>query len=186
VLTSSIASEGALLSGTSQREVSKEATGGLLRQMGRRGVLIVKDVTTILSMSGDARDKVLSALREVFDGRWIRQLGTDGGKTLNWEGRIVVVGAVTTAWEKAHAVIATMGDRFVLVRMDSNGKSTRVSAGRQALSNTGSETQMRTELAKPRGNCWHLHGCDHHHREGKGHPAGCRRSGDACSYGGRV
>jgi Domain of unknown function (DUF3854) len=151
VLTSSIASEGSLLSGTSQREVSKDATGGLLPQMGSRGVLVIKDVTTILSMSGDARDKVLSAFREIYDGSWVRQLGTDGGKTLKWAGRIVTVGAVTTAWDKAHAVIATMGDRFVLVRMDSNGKDTRVSAGRQALSNTGSEIQMRAELAKAAG-----------------------------------
>jgi hypothetical protein len=151
VLTSSIASEGALLSGTSNKERAKDATGGLLRQMGERGVLAIKDVTTILAMSGDARDKVLSGLREVYDGKWFRDIGVDGGRRLTWEGRLAVVGAVTTAWDTHQSVIAMMGDRFVLVRMDSNGKRSRVSAGRQAIGNTGSEIQMRQELSDAAG-----------------------------------
>ena len=36
----------------------------------------------------------------------------------DWQGRLVVIGAVTTAWDRAHDVIAAMGDRFVIVRMD--------------------------------------------------------------------
>ena len=151
VLTSSIASEGALLSGTAKKERAKDATGGLLRQMGERGVLVIKDVTTILAMSGDARDKVLSGLREVYDGKWFRDIGVDGGRRLTWEGRLVVVGAVTTAWDTHQSVIAMMGDRFVLIRMDSNGKRSRVSAGRQAIGNTGSEIQMRQELSDAAG-----------------------------------
>jgi len=39
---------------------------------------------------------MLAALREVYDGRWERNVGTDGGQTLTWTGRIAVVGAVTT------------------------------------------------------------------------------------------
>jgi len=54
---------------------------------------------------------MLAALREVYDGRWERNVGTDGGQTLTWTGRIAVVGAVTTAWDVAHSV---MDDRFVL------------------------------------------------------------------------
>ena len=73
------------------------------------------------------------------------QIGTDGGRSLSWSGRVAVIGAVTTAWDQAHAVIASMGDRFVLVRVDStNG---RLAAGRKAIGNTGMETQMRAELA---------------------------------------
>ena len=56
---------------------------------------------------------MLAAVREIHDGRWERNVGTDGGKTLTWTGRIVIVGAVTTAWDTAHEVIAHMGDRFV-------------------------------------------------------------------------
>jgi len=56
-----------------------------------------------------------------------------------------VVGAVTTAWDAAHAVVSVMGDRFVLIRSDSTVGRSR--AGMQAVRNTGTETAMRPELA---------------------------------------
>ena len=146
IVTSSISSEAALLSATPKRERSKQATGGLLRKLGDEGVLVIKDVTSILSMNNDLRARVLAALREVYDGRWYREVGTDGGMTIPWHGRAAVIGAVTTAWDTAHAVISSMGDRFVLVRLDSAGEG-RQRAGRNAIRNTGSEQVMRAELA---------------------------------------
>jgi len=143
-VTSTITSDGALLSGSPKREKAADATGGLLRLLGPRGVLVIKDVTSILSADRNARATVLAALREIHDGRWQRNVGTDGGRTLTWEGRIAVVGAVTTAWDRAHDVVASMGDRFVVVRMDST--EGRIGAGRQAIGNTGDEERMRAEL----------------------------------------
>jgi hypothetical protein len=105
-------------------------------------------VTSILTNSGDQRGKVLSALREIYDGRWDRPIGVDGGRTLHWVGRIAVVGAVTTQWDRAHDAVAAMGDRFVLIRTDSGAKATRIKAGRKAIGNTGSEIEMRAELAQ--------------------------------------
>jgi hypothetical protein len=144
-VVSTITSEGALLSATSKRERAKDATGGLLQEIGDRGVLVVKDVTSILSMNRDLRAQVLGAFREIHDGSWVRKVGTDGGRSLPWSGRIAVIGAVTTAWDQAHAVIASMGDRFVLVRVDST--TGRQAAGRKAIGNTGVEERMRAELA---------------------------------------
>jgi Bifunctional DNA primase/polymerase, N-terminal len=142
-ITSTIQSEGALLSASKSR--SKNATGGLLRKMGDRGILVIKDVTSILSSDRNVRASVLAAIREIYDGRWERNVGSDGGQTLTWSGRIAIVGAVTTAWDTAHAVVAAMGDRFVLIRIDSSvGRKT---SGRQAIRNTGDETKMREELA---------------------------------------
>jgi hypothetical protein len=149
-VVSTISSEGALLSGTSKGERSSDATGGLLRQIGETGVLVLKDFTSILSLSANARPQVLSALREVYDGRWTRTIGADGGRTLEWIGRIAVVAGVTTAWDTAHAVVSEMGDRFVLLRMDST--KNRLTSGRQAIANTGSEAIMRAELAAAVGN----------------------------------
>lgn len=146
IVTSTVSSTGALLSATSRKDVAKDATGGLLRKIGDDGVLVIKDVTSILSMNKDARAEVLAALREVYDGKWSRNVGTDGGRTLEWDGRIAVVGAVTTAWDKAHAAIASMGDRFVLCRMDST--TGRQVAGRRAIGNTGQEVQMRSDLTQ--------------------------------------
>src|SRR5262249_1456729 len=145
-IVSTIASEGALLSATSRRDRSKTATGGLLRKIGDRGLLIIKDFTSILSTDHNTRTSVLAALREIHDGHWVRNVGTDGGRTLTWTGRLGVIGACTAAWDQAHAVVAAMGDRFALVRSDSS--TGRVGAGRKAIRNTGTETTMRRELAE--------------------------------------
>jgi hypothetical protein len=143
-IISTIASEGALLSATSRKSRVKSATGGLLRKIGARGILVIKDVTTILSAARETRGGVLAALREIHDGRWVRNVGTDGGQTLTWEGRIIIV-AVTTAWDAAHGVVAALGDRFVLVRINSNAG--RAQSGLRAIRNTGDEVRMREELA---------------------------------------
>jgi hypothetical protein len=39
----------ALLSATSRKQKAKGATGGLLRKLGNHGILVIKDVTSILS-----------------------------------------------------------------------------------------------------------------------------------------
>jgi hypothetical protein len=148
-VTSTIASEGALLSATSRRDKGKNATGGLLRKIGDRGVLVIKDVTSILSADRNVRGPVLAAIREIYDGRWERNVGTDGGKTLTWLGRLVIVGAVTTAWDAAHSVVAAMGDRFVVIRADSN--KARGKSATKAIGNTGREIAMRQELAQAAG-----------------------------------
>lgn len=149
IITSTITSEGALLSASSAKEKTKDSHGGLLRRLGARGVFVIKDFTSILSMNRDLRLAVLAALREVYDGHWERNVGTDGGRTLTWGGRLVLIGAVTTQYDQAHGVIAAMGDRFALVRMDST--TGRMAAGRQALRNVGHEIQMRKELADVTG-----------------------------------
>ena len=97
-------------------------------------------------MNTDTRAGLLAAFREIHDGRWERNVGTDGGRSLLWEGRVVVIGAVTTAWDKARDVISTMGDRFVLVRLDSYVG--RLEATQRARRNVGEEVAMRAELAR--------------------------------------
>ncbi|MBZ4488022.1 bifunctional DNA primase/polymerase [Microbacterium sp. cx-55] len=146
LVLSSVASEGALLSATSKGERSTDATGGLLRQIGESGILVIKDGTSMLSGDRTARGQVFAAFREVHDGHWVRNVGTDGGRSLEWKGRLVVIGAITTAWDRAHAdTISAFGDRFVIVRMDSSVG--RIAAGRKAIGNTGSEEAMRAELS---------------------------------------
>jgi hypothetical protein len=145
LIVSTITSAGALLSGTAKKEQAKGATGGLLRQLGPSGVMVLKDLTSILSLNPGVRAEILAAFREVYDGYWARMIGSDGGRVLEWKGRIAVVGATTTSWDRAHAAVAAMGDRFPLVRVDST--SHRIESGRHAIRNTGGEEGMRDELA---------------------------------------
>jgi hypothetical protein len=144
VVISTISGEAALLSGTPEKEKSKNATGGLLREIGDSGTLVIKDFTSILTMNRDTRAAVLAALREIYDGKWSRRIGAEGGRSLDWTGRLVIIGAVTTAWDAAYQVISTMGDRFVLVRLRS--RNHRRAAGRRSMANVGREEFMREEL----------------------------------------
>jgi len=145
VLSSTITGEAALLSATPKKDRADSATGGLLRQLGEHGMLILKDFTSVLSMSRDARAAVLAALREVYDGRWDRNYGSDGGQTLTWKGKCGLLAGCTTAIDSAHSVLAAMGTRFVFVRLP---RSDLGKISQSALEHMGKEQQMRTGLAE--------------------------------------
>jgi len=88
--------EAGLLSGSSTKEGSS-ATGGLLRQLGERGLMVVSDFGTLLNEHGSTRNRLFACLREIFDGRFVRRLGTDGGRTFAWKGHAGFIGACTEA-----------------------------------------------------------------------------------------
>jgi hypothetical protein len=134
----------ALLSGTPRKERSKSSTGGLLREIGDSGVLVLKDFTSLLSLQRDARAELLAAFREILDGAWTRQVGTEGGRRLVWHGRCSIIAASTTALDSAHGVLATLGNRFMVVR---TGGESRADVGRRAMANSGNEEAMRAALA---------------------------------------
>lgn len=136
--------EAALLSGVPKKQVAQGAHGGLLRLIGQQGILIPKDFTSVLAMNRESRGPLLAALREIYDGSWTRHLGTDGGKTLEWQGKCGLIGCTTGALDSYHGVIASLGERFCLYRLSEDGRNDRT---RSALSHFGQEQNMRVELA---------------------------------------
>jgi hypothetical protein len=134
--------EASLLSGTPKREAAKDASGGLLREVGSRGLLVLKDFGSILSMRPDSRNQLLAALREVYDGSWTRRLGTDGGRTLTWQGKLGLIAAVTPTIDNHHAITASLGERFLYVRM------TVPDAHEHARRSIMHKPAMRRELAE--------------------------------------
>ena len=136
--------EGSLLSGVSKRDTTKGAKGGLLREIGAFGILAPKDFTTVLAMNRDSKSQVLAALREIYDGTWVRWVGTDGGRKLEWRGKIGLIGGCTNAIDAAHAVMGTLGERFVFCRIPPEG---RHAVANRALGHAGQEAAMRSELA---------------------------------------
>ena len=57
---------------------SEDAKGGFLREIGDAGIIVIKDFGSIFSMHGEKRQTLLAAFREIYDGQWVRRLGTDG------------------------------------------------------------------------------------------------------------
>src|SRR5262249_32667284 len=99
--------------------------------IGERGILVVKDFTSILSLDRNVRGLVLSAFREIHDGHWVRDVSEAGGRKLTWRGRIVVIAACTTAWGQHHSVIASMGDKFHRIVRLLRERATRTTQARQ-------------------------------------------------------
>jgi hypothetical protein len=96
-------------------------------------------------MRPDARPKTLAALRELYDGAWTRLLGTDGGRTLHWQGKLGLIFAGTAVIDAHHGFLSAMGDRFLLSRLApvDKGQFSR------ALDHRGDvNRQMRRELAE--------------------------------------
>jgi hypothetical protein len=135
--------EAALLSGTAKKEQAKGAKGGLLREIGERGIILCKDFGSILSMHRDERSRVLAALREVYDGNWTRHVGSDGGQSLSWTGCIGIVAACPPTIDSHHTVMASLGERFVMLRF---GQTPTEAHTRMALAHAGREQELRTEL----------------------------------------
>jgi hypothetical protein len=136
--------EPALLSGTSKKEQASDAKGGLLRAVGNFGFILCKDFGSALNMQRDARAAVLAALREVYDGSWTRHVGTDGGKTLHWSGKVGLLAGCTQTIDRHHAVMGAMGERFVLYRLPAGDADEQA---HRSLAHAGQETRMRRELA---------------------------------------
>ena len=137
--------EAALLSGTPKREHDDDAHGGLLRAIGDFGIILAKDFGSVLSMNRDARAQVLAALREVYDGSWTRHVGTDGGRTLHWTGKVGLVAGCTPTIDRHHAVMGAMGERFMLCRLPEVNAAEQA---RWALRHAGREAEMRRELTR--------------------------------------
>jgi hypothetical protein len=135
----------ALLSGTPKGQKAAGAKGGLLRKIGDFGVLVLKDFGSILSMQRDGQAETLAALREIYDGSWTRHVGSDGGKTLHWQGKLGLVFGATEAFDDRHAVISSLGDRFLSCRLNPASGRQQLKA---AFDHTGATTTtMRAELA---------------------------------------
>jgi hypothetical protein len=134
-----------LLSGTPKKQYHIGAKGGLLRRIGDFGILALKDFGSILSMRAEAKAEILAALREIYDGAWTRHLGSDGGRSLVWRGKVGLLFGATGVIDSHYGVIGAMGDRFLLARLApaSEGQFKR------ALQHVGSANlRMRKELAE--------------------------------------
>ena len=118
VVQAGVLTEASLLSGTGSRERAADAKGGLLRAVGDYGILMAKDFGSVLSMHRDARAAVLAALREVYDGSWTRHVGTDGGRTLHWEGKLGLIAGCTPTVDRHHGALAALGEQFAFYRLN--------------------------------------------------------------------
>jgi hypothetical protein len=96
-------------------------------------------------MHRDARAEVMAALREIYDGSWTRHVGSDGGQTLHWAGKLGLVFGATPALDSHYAASAALGERFLLCRLP-DAEQPQL---RRAFAHAGRQTgRMRKELTE--------------------------------------
>jgi hypothetical protein len=137
--------EAGLLSASPKRERTDDSTGGMLAKIGSFGILLAKDFGSVLSLHHDSRAQVLAALREVYDGEWNREVGSNGGRSLHWEGKVGLIAGCTEAIDKHSAVMGTMGERFVMLRLP---EADAHEQGLKALKHSKRSAEMRAALAE--------------------------------------
>jgi hypothetical protein len=134
--------EAALLSGTPKRERDKNAAGGLLLELPRHGAtLVVKDFGAILTLPRDRRAIVVQALRDIYDGYYVRDVGTGGGQHLEWRGQLGLIAGATGSLDSHHGVISALGERWLTLRLsasahDDDEQSPEERMARRALANS--------------------------------------------------
>lgn len=106
-------------------------------------VVIFKDFTTILEMNQNARDEIISQLREVYDGKFSKSFGT--GQHVDWEGKVGFIAGVTDAIELHQGKISVMGERFVQYRIIQPDREAAVKKG---LENAEKILEIRSEMKK--------------------------------------
>jgi len=121
-------------------QIGKKAEPSLLPFLNNK-VLVMKDFTTVLSMRYDEREKILSTMREIYDGYISKSFGT--GKKFNWIGKVGFIAGVTPVIDKYYGVINILGPRFVQYRTKHHNRREET---KKAMENMGKEKQMREEL----------------------------------------
>lgn len=122
--------ENTLLSGMKVKKGEKDIS--LLKRIGKRGIIIISDFTTIFSKSSEARGAILGQLRMVYDGEMVKYSGTSQ-EPIKWEGSIGILAGSTPSIYSHFEEVADMGERFIYYRMKDYNveQATRLSLDRK-------------------------------------------------------
>jgi hypothetical protein len=103
---------------TSRTFVSGFKTAGkdpsLLTKISR-GIITIKDMTSLLSEHKDDKAVIMAQLREIYDGKYNKKFGT--GEEVNWEGKITVITGATYAIHSMRRQYVAMGERFLFYNL---------------------------------------------------------------------
>ena len=87
-----------------------------------RGIITIKDMTSLLSEHKDDKAVIMGQLREIYDGKYNKKFGN--GEEVNWEGKITVIAGATYAIHSMKQQYVAMGERFLfynLIQPDRKG-----------------------------------------------------------------
>lgn len=104
-------------------------------------ILIIKDMSSLLSMRFDTRKTVLADLRDAYDQECDPAYGSVGQK--HYKARFSFIGAATLAIERIDTVEQELGERCIKFRGRSPDRREKVS---KALAGLGLDDTMRSQV----------------------------------------
>lgn len=104
-----------LISGTARSQMKAGDPGGLLFELGNKGILLFPDMSSLMSMPDKYKRELYGALSRIFDGEYYYQPG-NGSKRTYWEGKLGLIGAVTGTIDRQTGFMSEIGQRFLFVR----------------------------------------------------------------------
>lgn len=108
-------------------------------------MLVIKDVTTILSGASFVRDEIFGILRDAYDG-YIEKVWGNGLKK-SFKSKFGIIGAVTPVIDGYQSAQAILGERFLKVRLEPNIKmENEFDIIDRTLNNIDKETGMNDEM----------------------------------------
>ena len=106
-------------------------------------VLVIKDLTPLISGHRETRDEILGQLRDAYDGSTAKAYGT--GEVKEFNARFGLLFGVTPAIEGCWPVVNKLGERFLYFRKDDGNEYEKAKA---AFKNSNHKKEMRDELAE--------------------------------------
>jgi hypothetical protein len=106
-------------------------------------VLVIKDLSPLLSMRRETRNAILADLRDAYDGFTDQGRGNLG--RISCQARFSLLAASTLAVERFDAIDGELGERCVKFRMRSGETYEKVE---QAIRNIGKDSDMRGEIER--------------------------------------
>jgi hypothetical protein len=77
-------------------------------------VMLVQDLTGLITQRRERRDTIFGQLRQIYDGRFVKATGM--GDDLIWQGYLGLLGGVTPHYDDVAEINSVLGERFLLYR----------------------------------------------------------------------
>lgn len=116
----------------------------LLHRIGPKGMILMKDYTTVVSMRAEKKEQILAQMREIFDGALKKESGN--GVSQEWVGKINWIGCVTDAIYSVGGESAAMGRRSMVYELPPLTDEMRLDMGRASNKLRSTIGLVRKEL----------------------------------------
>ncbi len=129
---------------------TKRADGfGILQKLQKGGkyLILVSDMSGILSLHPEKQNTLFAILRNVYDGYYAKPFGNPVGLT-KWWGKVGFLGGVTEAIDHHHNARQKFGSRFLYWRLERQNLSEDLELTINAIRRTPKEKEWRVDLKR--------------------------------------